>query len=101
MFFEYDREFLPNGRNLTESQIRLCEDIEKIYVDSSNIKAIWFKLKGRVPGQGVLYVEFLSDAVYEYHRVPEWVAEFFIKASSKGRFLWRNVRGRFPYRRIK
>ncbi len=91
MFFEYDREFLPNGRVLTESQIRLIEDIEKIYVDSSNIKAIWFKEKGRVPGQGILFVEFLSDAVYEYHRVPEWVAEFFIRAPSKGRYHWRSM----------
>ena len=70
---------------------QLNEDIERTYVDSSNIKSIWFELKGRVPGQGVLYIEFLSDAVYEYHRVPEWVAEFLLQAPSKGRMFWRDV----------
>lgn len=68
---------------------QLNEDIERTYVDSSNIKSIWFELKGRVPGQGVLYIEFLSDAVYEYHRVPEWVAELFMQAPSFGRYMWR------------
>lgn len=89
MFFEYDKEMLPLGITLNEGKEILSEDIEKVYVDSSNVKAIWFKLTGNTPGQGILYVEFLSDAVYEYHRVPEWVAEFFIRAPSKGRYLWR------------
>lgn len=79
----------------------LTEDIGRTYVDSSNIKSIWFELSGKVPGQGILFIEFLSDAVYEYHRVPEWVAEFLLQANSHGRFFWRNIRGKYPYRRVK
>lgn len=78
----------------------LTEEISRTFVDSSNIKSIWYE-DGKVKGMGILYVEFLSDAVYEYHRFPEWVAELFLQAPSKGRFHWRNVRSRYAYRRIK
>lgn len=82
-----DKQFLHFGNE--PKGLIFEEDIGRTYVDSSNIKSVWFKDTGRVPGQGVLYIEFLSDAVYEYHRVPEWVAELMLKAPSKGRFLWR------------
>lgn len=70
---------------------RLDEEIGRTFVDSSNVKSVWYENGRNVPSLGILYVEFLSDAVYEYHRVPEWVAEFFIQAPSKGRFLWREL----------
>lgn len=94
-----EKEALRFGNESEDSL--LTEEIGRTYVDSSNIKSIWFKNSKSVPSTGILYVEFLSDAVYEYHRVPEWVAEFFIQAPSFGSYHHRNVKGRYPYRRIK
>lgn len=70
--------------------VQLDEEIQRTFVDSSNIKSIWYE-DGKIPGQGRLYIEFLSDAVYEYHRVPEWVVEFFLQAPSKGRDILRSL----------
>jgi hypothetical protein len=42
-------------------------------------------------------VEFRSGAVYDYLEVPPKVWEALLKAPSKGRFVSRRVRDRFPF----
>lgn len=86
--------------------IGLCEstlnesEVAKLYVDSSNIKAIWFENTTGM-GMGVLSIEFLSGAVYEYYRFPSVLFDRFLTAPSYGRFMWRHVRGKYPYQRVK
>lgn len=74
------------------------DDYGRLYVTSSNVHSFWYK-EGTF-GLGTLYIEFNSGAVYEYYRVPEYVVHFFTIAPSYGRFVWRNIRGRYPYKRI-
>ncbi|ASV44487.1 hypothetical protein PBI_SCTP2_472 [Salicola phage SCTP-2] len=94
LLYEYDYEVIGNidKKNLTE------EDIGRLYVDSSNVKSFWFE-DGTL-GMGILTVEFLSGAIYEYYRVPYYVAKMFTKAPSYGRFMWKNIRGIYPYQRV-
>ncbi len=49
---------------------------------------------------GTLTVEFHSGAQYNYYGVPEDVAESFVNAPSKGKFVWRALRDQYDYERI-
>lgn len=95
LIFEYDKEF-----GITNNKM-LKEDMERLHVQSSNIHSFWFKNYKRDPKYGILYVEFLSGAVYKYYYVAEYVVDLFARAPSKGRYMWRNIRGIYPYERIK
>jgi hypothetical protein len=50
---------------------------------------------------GILEVEFKTGWVYQYLDVPNRVFNDFLNASSKGRFLWNQIRGKYTYRRIR
>ena len=45
----------------------------------------------------VLEVEFESGVVYDYYDVPPKVYKDLLKASSKGRFVSRRIRDRYPF----
>jgi len=45
----------------------------------------------------VLEVEFASGAVYDYLNVPKKVYRALLKAPSKGSFVSRRVRDRYPF----
>jgi hypothetical protein len=47
----------------------------------------------------VLRLEFRSREIYHYFGVPATVHEALLRASSKGMYFNRVIRGRFPYRR--
>ena len=64
------------------------EFIQRLPVASSNVASIgWDE-----PSQ-ILEVEFHSGAVYRYWEVNESVWNSFRRARSKGKFVWRNLRG--------
>jgi len=63
-------------------------------VDSSAISSV-----GYDPRREILELEFRSGAVYDYFEVPRSVYDSLMKASSKGRFVSRRVRDRFPFER--
>ena len=65
------------------------------FVESSNIEWIGYK-----PAESELFVGFLSGSVYVYHGVPDSVATDFRRASSKGGFHHRSIRGCYDYDRI-
>lgn len=48
-----------------------------------------------------LYITFKNGAVYEYDNVPENLVRSMLKQDSKGKFLWRYIRDKYPYRKIK
>lgn len=118
--YEYDFEVC---KGLGDPKLLNEEDLGRLFVSSSNIQSFWFDeyKKGekkpqlstavkdrdkksprfrRSHAEGTLTVEFLSGAIYEYYYVPTHVAELFQTAPSYGRFLWKNIRGYYPYRRI-
>jgi hypothetical protein len=48
----------------------------------------------------VLRLEFRSRAVYGYFDVPPEVYQNLMAANSKGSYFNRNIRGRFPHRKL-
>lgn len=63
-------------------------------VVSSNVFSVAYD-----PEEQVMAVRFNSGGLYVYYEVDESVFDAFLAAPSKGRFLWRNVRGVYDYER--
>ncbi|HWM90543.1 MAG TPA: KTSC domain-containing protein [Thermoanaerobaculia bacterium] len=63
-------------------------------VSSSAIASI-----GYDPEMKMLEVEFSSGAVYDYYGVSRKVYEALMEAESKGQFLSRRIRDRYPFER--
>jgi hypothetical protein len=69
--------------------------MDRAAVDSSCLRSV-----GHDAGRRVLEVEFAAGTVYQYRGVPaEAVAEL-LAADSLGRFFNREIRNRYPYRRV-
>lgn len=73
---------------------RLLEAIAPTDVDSSHLKTIEHNGKD-------LYITFKNGSTYEYDDVPEAVAKQMLRVDSTGKFLWRYIRDKYPYRKIK
>lgn len=63
--------------------------------ESSNIARYMYDGNKRV-----LTVEFKSGGTYKYYDVPQVIYDQLRRASSKGQFLARNVKGAFRYARV-
>ena len=64
-----------------------------IPVTSSNISSIGYQ-------SGTLYVSFHSGGLYAYSGVPESIYRELMSASSHGKYLASQIKGRYPYKRI-
>lgn len=64
-------------------------------VDSSAIASV-----GYDAATGTLEVEYSHGAVYQYFDIPEDMYVQLMQASSKGTYLYNNVRDAFPYSRV-
>jgi hypothetical protein len=64
-------------------------------VESSSVRSL-----GYDPANRALEVQFASGAVYRYADVPSRVVDGLAVASSIGRYVARNVRGVYRYRRV-
>ncbi len=65
-------------------------------VVSSEIEWIGYESK-----RSMLQVEFIAGSVYQYEEVPERIFHEFLEAPSHGTFFERQVKGRFPYRKVR
>jgi hypothetical protein len=72
----------------------ILEAIAPTDVDSSHLKTIEHTGKA-------LYITFLNGSTYEYDNVPEALVRQMLKVDSKGKFLWRYIRDKYPYRQVK
>ncbi|HEX7186251.1 MAG TPA: KTSC domain-containing protein [Thermoanaerobaculia bacterium] len=63
-------------------------------IESSAISSV-----GYDPRSEVLEVEFSSGAVYDYYEVPPRVYRALLKAPSKGQYVSRRIRDRYPFER--
>lgn len=79
-----------NLRNLLDV---LNEAFAPIDVESSHITSVAY-VNDR------LFVTFYNGAIYEYDDVTEDEANQMLDASSKGKFMWRNIRNTKPYRQV-
>lgn len=65
-----------------------------IHVNSSNLEAIDYE-------NSILMVLFHNGAKYQYIGVPQVVFQGLLGASSKGGYLARHIKGKYPYRRVR
>jgi hypothetical protein len=68
--------------------------MRRLPVASSAISSVGYDKRS-----SMLEVEFQSGAVYDYFDVPPKVWQALLGAPSKGRFVSRRIRGRFPFAR--
>jgi lysyl-tRNA synthetase class 2 len=64
-------------------------------LDSSSLASAAFD-----PHHNILRVEFRDRAVYVFWGVPATLHDALLKASSKGAFFNRSIRGKFPFCRL-
>jgi len=62
---------------------------------SSNIAAARYD-----PEQLLLEVQFLNGSRYHYYDVPEYVAQAFDQAESKGVYLAQSIKGHYRYGKV-
>ena len=63
---------------------------------SSEIEWVGYEQKRQM-----LQVEFIAGSVYQYEPVPETVFHNFLGAGSYGRFFETQVKGKYPFRKIR
>jgi hypothetical protein len=66
--------------------------MQRKHVTSSAISSVGYDERS-----SILEVEFQSGAVYDYLNVPPKVYKALLKAPSKGRFVSRRIRDRYPF----
>lgn len=64
-------------------------------VSSSNVAEVGYN-----KGTQTLGVRFNNGGEYEYYGVDEDVYTSFLAAGSKGKFLFYNIKGSYPYERV-
>ncbi|AFA44428.1 hypothetical protein [Klebsiella phage phiKp_21] len=79
--------------NYNELYNTIMEAIAPTDVESSHIKTIEHNGKDA-------YITFNNGDIYEYDDVPEGIMRNMIKAESSGKFFWRYVRDKYPYRKV-
>ena len=68
---------------------------QRVSVESACIASITFSIE-----ENVLQLEFRNGLAYEYFGVPVALCRELLSAQSKGAFVSRFIRGRFPYRQL-
>lgn len=81
-------------RRLTEN-LMAAFAARPVHVDSSAIEELAYDRRRRA-----LFVRFTSGTPYEYGSVPPGTFWRLLQAESKGRFLSREIRDRYPFRRL-
>ena len=66
-----------------------------VLLDSSLLTSVAFD-----PLRNILRVEFRNRAVYAFWGVPDTVHNSLLRASSKGAYFNRSIRGKFPFCRL-
>tara|TARA_Y100001960_G_scaffold132167_1_gene140380 strand:- start:930 stop:1136 length:207 start_codon:yes stop_codon:yes gene_type:complete len=67
--------------------------MNRIKVLSSNIDSIGYE-------NGTLEIRFLNGSLYQYYHTSKELFENMLNAESKGKFLWRNIRDVYPFKRV-
>ena len=66
--------------------------MEMVKVTSSNVVAVGYE-------ENELYVDYKSGS-YVYNGVPKKVYDGLLRAESKGKYMWAEVKGKYPYKRL-
>jgi hypothetical protein len=68
--------------------------MHRVPVESSSLDSVGYE-------RNVLEVRFRNGGLYQYFDVPEETVVLLMRADSKGAFFNREIRGRYPSRRLK
>lgn len=71
------------------------DGVDMILVSSSNVESVGYNEE-----ENLLYVRFLSGALYRYKGVNLYEFEGLRNAPSVGSYLHRNIKNVYPYERI-
>jgi hypothetical protein len=80
---------------LLGSGLVFAVSIERVPVESSNLKSVGFDEKARV-----LEIEFHHGGLYRYHDVPQETHAALMKAESKGKYFQAHIRNKFRFEKI-
>lgn len=69
-------------------------DVIMVPVESTNVEAV-----GYDPDRSRLWVRFKGGPHYRYEGVPRPVYDALLAAPSKGQYLHREVKGKYPHHR--
>ena len=72
------------------------KSVNMVSVSSSNLDSV-----GYDEDNFILYVRFLNGSEYVYKSVPKKVYEELLKSTSKGSFLHKYIKNKYPYEKIK
>lgn len=70
--------------------------VQTMPVKSSNVAAIGFSSE-----YGILAVEMINGSLYYYLDVPKIIYDQLLSSPAIGSYMWRNVKGKYRYVRIK
>lgn len=70
--------------------------MERQRVSSSNLASV-----GYDADSSVLEVEFHGGEIYQYSGVPQEIYQRLMRASSHGSYFYRNIRDKYPTKRIR
>lgn len=66
--------------------------MERRPVSSSNLAAV-----GYDKSRKILEIEFRTGAIYQYQAVHANTARGLLAAPSKGKYVWKNIRGKYSF----
>lgn len=69
--------------------------MDRTPVQSSNVASVGYNKASKT-----LEVEFRTGRVYQYSGVHANTARAFLAAPSKGKYVWRRLRGNYSYVRV-
>lgn len=77
---------------LSEKELSIINDPKKWEkVESSNLKEVLF-IPGENSKRGRLFIRFKDNKVYFYEEVPKSTYKGLLKAESKGKYFYQNIK---------
>jgi len=68
---------------------------EKVFVDSSTVRAIKYDDKTKV-----LTITYITGKVYDYANVPRHVFDMALEVKSIGKFVNEHIKLQYPYKKV-
>ena len=79
--------------SLVEPPVQVNDEVVMTKVESSNVQAVGWN-------DGILFVQFKNDSIYQYDNVPEDEFQGLVNAESVGRYLNTNIKGNYNYTKV-
>jgi len=72
------------------------ESMERVKVESTNLNSVGYN-----KDEKILEIQFnYRSAVYQYYRVPEYIHTGLMRATSKGDYFHRRIKGKYKFKKV-